>query len=384
MPLANPLKHAFGLDIGDRSFKLTQVSRSRNGGGHYRLTAWGSVDVPEGVMERGEIVDPEKATECLKRLLVRAKGRLRGRATVGCLPEARSFVKVMEINQTENLSAIQKEVAREIEQNIPLPTEEIYHDWQSMGRLAPTERADAAVPPEGEGDEKGMENGKMRIMLAAAPRKLVDGYVNMMEAAGLAPIALEVEATAITRAMIPTDDATDEPIGILDIGATRSSLIVCDRGAMRMSISIPLSGNELTEIISERLGINLTDAERVKVECGLDAHRCEDRMWSILLPLIDDMSNKIRNALRFYRIGFPDGKKIERIALCGGGANFRDIDTVLSRKLTIKARRGNALANVDRLPKGFSKDLSLTYATAIGLAIRAAEESRNFHRSFRI
>lgn len=335
-------------------------------------------------MERGEIVDPEKATECLKRLLVRAKGRLRGRATVGCLPEARSFVKVMEINQTENLSAIQKEVAREIEQNIPLPTEEIYHDWQSMGRLAPTERADAAVPPEGEGDEKGMENGKMRIMLAAAPRKLVDGYVNMMEAAGLAPIALEVEATAITRAMIPTDDATDEPIGILDIGATRSSLIVCDRGAMRMSISIPLSGNELTEIISERLGINLTDAERVKVECGLDAHRCEDRMWSILLPLIDDMSNKIRNALRFYRIGFPDGKKIERIALCGGGANFRDIDTVLSRKLTIKARRGNALANVDRLPKGFSKDLSLTYATAIGLAIRAAEESRNFHRSFRI
>ena len=120
-----------------------------------------------------------------------------------------------------------------------------------------------------------------------------------------------------------------------------------------------------------------------KKECGLDADRCEDKMWNILLPLIDDITDKIRNALRFYKIGFPQGEKIERLYLCGGGALYKEIDTVLSRKLTIKAQRGNALANIAlKLPKAFpKKDDALMYATAIGLAIRAADENEMHHNS---
>ena len=146
-------------------------------------------------------------------------------------------------------------------------------------------------------------------------------------------------------------------------------------------LAYPATAGNLKVIESERRTLlrkearQKDDAEKLKRECGLDANRCEDKMWSILQPLIDDMTEKIRNALRFYQIGFPEGTKIERLYLCGGGAQFHEIDSVLSHKLTIQVRRGDALANIDkRLPKGFAAEAPLQYATAIGLGMRAADE----------
>lgn len=441
MSLLSPLNNAFGLDIGDRSLKLVQVGPHHKPGTPFRITAWGNIDVPEGILDRGEINDISQATAHLSKLLGRISGHLRGRAVVACLPEARSFVKVIELSGETNKAAVAKAVSQEIEQNIPLPIGEIYYDWhlvdESVAEPEPTAKkkdkkkgkkgkADEEAKPKEEGaaepasEEEEAEEKKtgqaaepkseqpenadeaepkgeapsqpeqppdakpIRVMLAAAPKQLVDNYVKMIEGAGLAPVALEIEATAIARAMVPMNDELNNPIGILDIGATRSSLIVCDEGAMQMSISIPISGNELTRIISEKLNISLADAELVKIECGLDAHRCEDKMWNILLPIIDDMAAKIRNALRFYRIGFPSGKKVERMVLCGGGAHFRDIDNVLSRKLTIKVRRGDPLVNVNRLPKRFPKEAALSYTTALGLALRASNERERYRHSFRL
>lgn len=403
MALLNPLSNAFGLDIGDRTFKLVQVRHLHRNKNPYRLSAWNTVDVPEGVMERGDIKDMAKAVELLEKLVRTAKGSLHGRAVVACLPEAKTFIKIIEIPGGSSEDDLRRAVIREIEQNIPLPPEEIYYDWQVLddGTAAPsspqkTEAAQETAAPAqaGEtGESKPKEDapapapapaGIMKVLMGAAPKTLVDDYTAMLEKAGLAPVALEIEATAISRAIVPADEATEEAIGILDIGATRSSLVIYDGGALHMSISIPISGIAITKLVSESLNVSVEDAELLKRECGLDSDRCEDKMWKILLPLIDDMTEKIRNALRFYKIGFPQGKKIERLFLCGGGAQFREIDTVLSRKLTIKARRGDSFANIDeKLPKDFPKrEEALGYATAIGLAMRAADENAKYKSTF--
>ncbi len=410
MSLLNPLSNAFGLDIGDRTFKIVQVNRRGHGKQAYRLTAWNTIDVPEGVMDRGEVKDVDAAVKLLKKLVSSVNGRLHGSAAVACLPEAKTFIKIIEVPKGSSDEEMQAAVRKEIEQNIPLPIEEIYSDWQMLDEKKPlvpkpkppakpddgkagaerkppdakaeaTPPADAGAEPE-EAPASAPSNA-IKLLMGAAPKKLVDDYTDLLEKAGLAPIALEIEATAISRAIVPFDEFTDDAMGILDIGATRSSLVIYDSGALQMSISIPISGNDITKLVSDSLGVSMTDAEKLKRECGLDANRCEDKMWNILLPLIDDITEKIRNALRFYKIGFPSGKKVERLYLCGGGALFREIDTVLSRKLTIKALRGNAMINLSsKLPRAFPKrDESLMYATAIGLAIRAADENARHRNS---
>lgn len=388
MALLNPLSNTFGLDVGDRTFKLVQVRRGR-GKRPYKVIAWNSVDVPEGVMERGDIRDMDKAVEHLAKLVHSSKGSLKGRACVACLPEAKTFIKIIEIPAGSTEDDLRKAVIREIEQNIPLPPEDIYYDWQVLEDASarppePEEEAEpAAAEQEAPAEPAPVQKRPMKVLMGAAPKDLVDGYTTLLERAGLAPVALEIEAMAISRAIVPDDETIDEAVGILDIGATRSSLVIYDAGALQMSISIPISGIAITKLVSESLDVSYDDAELLKRECGLDASRCEDKMWKILLPLIDDMTEKIRNALRFYKIGFPQGKKIERLFLCGGGAQFKEIDSVLSRKLTIKARRGDALANLDpRLPREFPRGAdALGYATAIGLAMRAADENAKYRNA---
>jgi len=391
MASLNPLSDAFGIDIGDRSFKLVQVSKG-HGEKPYRISAWGSVDVPDEAMERGDIKDVDKAASYVARLLAESAGHVRGRAVVACLPEAKTFIKIIELAERTDEAGLRAAVMKEIEQNIPLPPSEIYFDWQVLDDtprpIAPV--TDAEVKPEefapGEDNEEPVRTPPaMRILMGAAPKTLVDDYSAVLEKAGLTPIAFEIEAMAIARALTGAkDDLRGEPVGLLDIGATRSSLVIYDDGAPRMSISIPISGIAITKMVSESLNVNMDDAETLKRECGLDATRCEDKMWNILLPLIDDMTDKVRNALRFYRLGFPEGRKIERLVLCGGGAQFREIDTVLSRKLTIKVRKGDALANINpRLPKDFPRsDAALTYTTAIGLAMRAVDDMASSKSAF--
>lgn len=426
--MLNPLSNAFGLDIGDRSFKLAQLKKTRGKNGPFRLMAWSSIDVPEGIMNKGEVADYDKAAALLSELLQNARGRIKGRAVVACLPEAKTFIKIIDAKEGQSESQLNKAVKREIELNIPLPPEEIYHDWQlirphgseqeqTKSTLKKAKKADKEEKKEEENQEgNGADEGKPeenedadrteetgaeqsmeeqaelaeqagetnKILLGAAPKKLVDDYTTILDRAGLAPIALEIEATAISRCVAPTFESLPEAIGILDIGATRSSLVVYDRGMIQMSISIPISGIQITETISKALSINMDEAEILKRECGLDANRCEDRIWKIIAPLIDDMTQKIRNALRFYKIGFPYGKKVEHMYLCGGGAHFREVDTVLSNQLAIKVERGDALTNVRKpIPKKFPHDQALSFATAIGLGIRAANEANRRMNSIR-
>lgn len=440
--MLNPLSNAFGLDIGDRSFKLAQLKKTRGRSGPYRLTAWSSIDVPEGIMNKGDVTDYEKAASLLTELMKKAHGRLKGRAVVACLPEAKTFIKIIDAKEGQSEQQLNKAVRREIELNIPLPPDEIYFDWQLVrphgsededntakkkkkrkkepkGKKdkkskdedgakeeadenekpkeedAPAEPApdEAADDKEEKTEEQQMEEQAARaadgvepakILLGAAPKKLVDDYTSILDMAGLAPIALEIEATAISRCIAPAFEGLPEAIGILDIGATRSSLVVYDRGMIQMSISIPISGIQITDTISKALSINMDEAEILKRECGLDANRCEDKIWKIISPLIDDMTQKIRNALRFYKIGFPYGKKVEHMYLCGGGAHFREVDTVLSNQLAIRVERGDGLINVRKpAPRKFPHDQALSFATAIGLGIRAANEANRRMTGFR-
>jgi type IV pilus assembly protein PilM len=397
----NPLSNAFGLDVGDRSLKIIQTVRGR---GHqsYRVTAWGSVDLPEGAIDRGEIISVDTCVEALNRLLKECHGKLRGRAVVACLPEVKSFIKIIEVPQDASEAVINKAVTMELEQNIPLPLEDIYHDWQVLGERPVAEAempatktgetaAPAATPATAEKTDEIKDEAPpdaapgpktMRVLIGASPKVVIDGYALMLERANLVPVALEIEATAIARAIVPAKN-DEAAIGIIDIGATRSALIIYDAGVIQMSISIPISGFAITKLVSDSLKVSMADAELLKVECGLDVNRCEDKMWRILNPLIEDITEKIRNALRFYKIGVPGGKKIETLYLCGGGAQFREIDTVLSRKLALKVTRANPLVNIDpRLPKGFPSELTLNYTTALGLAIRAADEITKYRSSF--
>ncbi|MDD2807068.1 MAG: type IV pilus assembly protein PilM [Patescibacteria group bacterium] len=342
----------FGLDISAGAIRLVSLKKK---GKKIVINSFNELNLPAGIITNGEIVNEDKFISGVKDLVKNSKGdKIKTKNVITVLPETKTFIKVINVSFLGEGDAkrMPELVNEEIVNQIPLALDEIYFDWQVISR--------------------GQTSAE--ILVGAAPKKLVDSYLTIVEKCGLTPYVFEIEAAAISRALI--DDKKDSQAKIIiDIGAVRTGLIVYDKGAIQFTVSLPISGNKITQTISKTLNIDLKKAEKAKLVCGLDPAKCEGAMLKILYKMIDNLTSQIKKTITFYQSNFENGKEVTEIILCGGGANFTYIDSVLSDKLKIPVKIGDPLNGKYQIKKSaIPNDKILSFTTAIGLALRAYEK----------
>lgn len=366
--LTIPEQNLFGLDISQSKLRLVQIQTKRQ---KKTITALREVALPSGVIREGEIADPKLLTQLIGAIYrgKELRDRIAGNGVISVLPETKTFIKLMRLG-TDDPDRVNDALREEIPRQIPLPMEEIYYDWQLIGDPVP------AKPLGDAGNPTAMAtNGTEHLVLVgAAPRHLVDAYLGVLRQAGLLPFALEIEAAAITRCLLdPADRAAANARIIIDMGAERTGLIIVKHGTIQFTVSLPISGDRVTQTIAETLKINGTEAEEAKLVCGLDNDRCQGALRKVLYAMLDDLGQKIDDAIAFYQENFSDEGPISDVVLTGGGANFLNIDRVLADRIKLPVKLGNPLTNV-RLLQPVPTSLLHSYATAIGLALRGTQK----------
>lgn len=340
-----PKQNAFGLDISDYIIRLIDIEKNQ-------IITTGEIPIPEGLIDKGDIKKPERVSELIKKLIREVKGKkIRKKYVIACLPEQKTFIKVitLPINKT---MVFQDLLAEEVSKHIPYNLEEIYIDWQSH--------------PSGE------EN---KIVIGVVPKEVVESYQNVLSMADLIPLALEIEAMSLSRCLIKKHDQENFAKIILDIGFNRTSLIVYDRQTVQYSISIPLSGDVITKTIAKTLNLTYPQAEKAKIICGFDEKKCDRALFKILKPAINLLINNIEGAIGFYQNHFSNQQEIKKIILCGGGANFKNLDVILTNETGMQVEKANVLSNIAREPSAeiLPRNKYLSYISAIGLALRDME-----------
>ncbi len=135
--------------------------------------------------------------------------------------------------------------------------------------------------------------------------------------------------------------------------------------------------------IAENLKMTKEDAWRLKVRVGLSGGKKDNKLLSILLPTLNALVQEIEKYLVFHKEHAAphehgSGGEISKIILCGGGANLRGFPQFLSERLKIPAACGNPWINILKPPLKEIPALpykeSLTYTTALGLALRGIIE----------
>lgn len=364
---SDPTTHTIGIDLSDNVFRLVQIRRGRFGKGRLRLARYAEERLVEGLIVDGEIKDFDGAVKHLKSLIKKAYGRQVVRGVTISLPDTRSFVKVISITKPENSDDIRQAVISEAGLHIPTPLDELYIDWQIIDT------------------KKDIAPGKkMEIILGAAPKKDVDAHSELLEAAGLIPVAFELESQSIVRSVIShtkkSDKERNKAYGIIDFGATRSSLIVYHHGSIQFTVSIPLSGDSVTRAIAEKLQVSPEEAERAKRQCGVDAHRCGTTMWDIIHPFLTEMAQRVDEAVTFYQDHFEKGKKLDEIIISGGGANMLRIDELLTELTGTKVVTADPWLNIDPDKCPLPREVILSSTTAVGLALRHALGTPHFSK----
>ena len=377
---------AFGLDISDLSLKIIKLKKIKNG---FDLASFGEEKIKPGIIKGGEIKDEKALSEVIKEALIKVKGeKLKTKYVVASLPEEKAFLQVIQMPRMSE-EDLKSAVIYEAENYIPLPIEEVYLDSQVI------------QPVHNHLDH-------FDVLIAALPEKTVDPYLSVLKMARLEPVSLEIESLSISRALIK-GEVSAFPVLLIDLGATRTSFIIFSGHSLRFTSSIPVSSGNFTEIISKTLGVDLAEAEKLKIKYGLEekiqinkikkgtekktdynpptaSSRSQSeraprgKIFEALIPPLVDLIQQIERHLDYYQTHAshehlpPNGKGVSKILLCGGGANLKGLPELLSLELKIPVELGNPWINI--LPTSLKElpdlplEKSLAFTTAIGLALR--------------
>jgi type IV pilus assembly protein PilM len=369
--LKGTANYPIGLDISDSGFKYAQLTKKRD---HIKIQALGKYVVDDGLINQGVFNDENEVAKTIRAALAKTKmGDLTSNEVVACLPETKTFIKLIEVEKGPN--PLKDIIGSEIEKYIPLERKNVYYDFQIIAE----------------------EDNKYDILIGAAPRTVVDSYIRTLDKAGLSLLALEIEPVSLCRALLSEEipgsqTKDDKAYGIVDIGAKRSSFTIYTLNTIIFSISIPTSGHAITQKIAQTLKIDAEQAEKSKIVCGMDKSKAKGIIHDVLKDNMQELTTRIKESLEFYQTHYPDFPDVNKLLLCGGGSNIKNLNELLTENLGVETHLGDAFANLSQtssdLAKHFTEthnleeksisqekisiqqDTSLNYATAVGLALR--------------
>ncbi len=350
----NPKLDFFGLDISDTSLKLAKIKKEKEG---FSLSAYGKKELTPGIIEKGKVKDEDLLASEIRKLAKRKK--LENDYVATSLPEEKSFFQIIQIPKVKR-SRLKKMIEYEAEDYIPLAVEDIYLDYEII-----SEKRD-----------------KMDILVTALPKKVVDPHVFAIKKAGLFPVVAEVESVSIVRALVKEKEEAS-PLLLIDIGETKTILIILSKNIIIFTSYILTSSLDFTEKIAEDNSIPLREAEKIKVEHGINSDERPD-IRKTLEPLLEETAKTIKKHLAYYNSshGFAiqgdNTEEIEKIILSGGGANLKGLVEFLADKLNVSVEKGDPFVNLTEESKNFFQGNSLSYGTAFGLALRNFDQGNTF------
>ncbi len=338
------LMPAVGIDISEHSIKYAELFPLKNG---YKLGRFGDISISTGIIEGGKIINQPKLSEILNTLRVE-KNLTFVRAA---LPEEQVyfFRARYPYEDKENLREI---IELSLEEHVPIPASDAIFDYEVIDVF--DTNADVAV--------------------TVATRTTVESYSDAFKAAGLTLLSLELEASAISRSVIDSQDNGAHLI--VDFGEARTGIAIVCGGQVYVTSTVTVGGQMLTETVARHLSISLVEAESLKREFGLQRNSKHEELFAILLTNIAILRDEINKHLIYWHT-HPDeaGKprpEITRVLLVGGDSNLPGLPEYLSASLRIEAVVGNIWTNVKLPDHGvpeLPKATSLGYGTSIGLAL---------------
>lgn len=353
-------KESFGLDVSDLSLKIMKLKKR---GDLFRVDSFGQMSIEAGVVEKGLIKNEDALAKIIKVALKNIQGKkIRTKYVIVSLPEEKSFLQVIQMPKMEK-GDLRSAIFFEAENYIPLPIGEVYLDFQIIEPVNDSQN-------------------HLDVLMVAMPKKIVNTYVSCLKKAGLIPLAFEIESEAIARALIK-NETSNAPVALIDFGKNSTDFIVFSGRSIRFTYSIPISSEQLTAAISKSLGIDLEEAEKIKLKYNLSRINTDERLKKTLeaiAPILEDLAAQVKKNMNFYQDHAPDehvaAKKIEKIFLCGGGANLKGLPEFLSRKLNISVELHDTWMHFlsQRLIVGANANF-LSFTTALGLAMRGIENN---------
>ncbi len=338
------------LDLSRSGIRAVQVDAPYTA--RPTLSRFAAVEVPEGTIFDGEIVDQRRAITAIKQLW-KVGGFTTKKVVFGV---SNRKVVVREVTLPAMAGPRRKTSLRfAVEGQVPIDLDDAILDFLPLRNV----ETPNGVQQEG--------------LLVATVRSSLESTVNAIERSGRSIDAIDFSGFSLLRLMPGSQRGTQ---AIINIGASSTTVVISSAGVPQFVRIIASGGDDVTRSIERALGISFAEAEHDKVVRGLQGGAATPRdidAETVLRENIAGLIDSIRNTFSFWANAHP-GSPVENVVLTGGGSRLGGLTLVLSRALGVPTEYGNPFAPFVVSPKLRDTGIeqwALEIAAPLGLTLGA-------------
>ncbi len=340
-------KSLVGLDIGSHEIKAIELTEVRDS---IRLTGFGAVPV------EGEDDIPLALSALFRDSGIKTR---RVATAVSGKSVIIRYINMPVMSDDEMKSALRFEA----DKYIPFEVDEVVLDCVRLGDFGETTNSSG---------EK-----EMKVLLVAVKQTVIDERVQLIQGAGLTPAVIDVDTFALGNAFefnnmhSPRVEDEERVIGLVDIGAEKTSINIIKNNTSYFSREVYLAGNEFTEAISRRLGMDSVEADELK----LNPDDKEETLEECILPTLDDLANEIHLSLDYYENQYD--REVDEVFVSGGSSLIPGVqgafERVFNRRVSFWDPTENLDVKIDRVDPEDLKASAAHLVVATGLAARITD-----------
>jgi len=354
-----------GLDIGYSSIKMIQLAVNGDG---VSVVAADKVHIDSSISSdaeerRGLVIS------LIKQML--ANGNFRGKSVVSCLPTEKVRITSLRLGNTET-EEIEQVLGKEIAERFGLDPDKDAIGYLPVGSVQ-------------EGDET-----KNELILFAADNETIKGHIEMLEEAGLRPVAIDTVPCALFRSFdrsLRRQEDKERTAVFMDVGSRFTTVVFGRGGEISFVKQIAIGGGTFNREIAKKLGIGVEEAEILRrrlqteqtplaaqgdsVGQELDAS-AQQVVVGAVGAVAKELAREISLCFRYYTVTFR-GKRVERAVLAGGAAYEDILVDVLRRQLSVEIEAAQPLRGFDITNMNFDSDkrgFFSEWSIAVGLSLK--------------
>lgn len=351
------------VDLGGSGIRAAQFKMNK---GAPVISKVGYIPLPEGAFEGGEVKDAEAVGNTLKELWSKAK--FSSKNVVFGIANSNVLVRIKTLDWDVD-EDFRKSLKYQpgVAEDLSFDVDKANLDFHTLYEY---------MQPQPDGTEKKMKS----ILLVAAEKEMVDQFVDAIRHAGLQPTHADLTPFALIRSVNPVaaDASSSETVEvIIDMGLDVTNVILHQNGQPRfVRIVSGQAGRHLTRTLAEQFNWSLEDAERTKVELGLNATVGADGTQhpaqQIINHVISGFITEIRTSIDYFLSSTPQISAVSRVVLTGGGTNIKGLKERIASELRVPVEYGAPMqtvttANGVTLPEDISESqLSVACGLATG------------------
>jgi len=335
-------KAIIGLDISNTGVKVMSVDPKK-----WLVRGYGSIDLePLKVKEAMENSNSTYLTDSIKTLMSeKVIGDISSKRVAVAVPTGRSYSRTFTLPASTE-KALHDAVILEADQYIPIPSANLYIDYQIIER----------------------NKKQITVLMSAVARVIIDNIVASVKAAGLEPVLIEPSICSVGRVLTATERG-DLPTVIVDIGPASTDIAILDHGTIRVTGGLAVGGNTFTLDIAKKLNVELENAHQLKVLNGLSAGPRQQKLSTALEPSLQRILAEVKKVMRYYDERISTTRKLEQLLVVGSGSNLPGIGEYFTNALIMPARVASPWQKLDFAKmQEPPKQLRPRYITVAGLA----------------